>query len=141
MPPSRQHKSYIGGFCPAKGTMCVPQYSELKVMWCYFIREEKESFTYMDFRCWWKAITDRLLKQIPHLNFPHFVNDFTSTLKGQTNQIALYWSCYGAYRNILLVFPYGDTRRHCGLPLCWTLPLSIVCRAQPITYNSKDTPP
>lgn len=42
------------------------------------------------------------------------------------------------YRNVLLFFPYGDTRGHSGLSVCWTLLVSTVRRVQSITYNNRN---
>lgn len=75
----------------------------------------------------------------PHSVMPvinHFNNG--STLHPPSRPLWVLEPLLHAYRNILLVFPYGDTRWHGGLPLCWAGPLTIVGRVQPITYNNNN---
>lgn len=42
------------------------------------------------------------------------------------------------YRNVLLVFSYGDIGGHGGLSVCWTVLVSTVRRVQSVTYNTRN---
>lgn len=59
-------------------------------------------------------------------------------LKDLWRSLSLCCRADSPYRNVLLFFPYGDTRGHSGLPVCWTVLVSTVRRVQSITYNNRN---
>lgn len=76
------------------------------------------------------------------INLPHNIMSFNKIkwLHRSLFCVNIHWGTSwwrATYRNVLLVFPYGDTRGHSGLSVCWTVPVSTVWRVQPVTYNNR----